>query len=336
MVRKFIVICFVLAAFAAAQGQGNTRGRALMDACNQALQSAKTLHVAFTSQLVTGAPEPFTLDLAKPNKARLDTPTQLVVADGTTITILDKAKKVYCHMAQTDAGLLNLFQGGELSIWKPFFDASGLANVVAATAVGLKTRKNMELDTLSLQMNADGSRTLILFLDPQDNLPRQAEYDYANRGEDATKVIDTQELTVGGALPDSTFTFAATDGSREVTPDEFNAGKWFTSIELAQEVAQRTNKRILVFFFNHAKKPSNDFENNVVSTREFATLSNRFVFVRIDFPRSGLVNKKYKVTTPPTVLFLSKSGATLLVSNGNKALDSFLGDADAASKMPNN
>lgn len=320
MFRSIIGISIVTALAACGFGQGNTHGRALLDSFNKAIYDAKSLSVTFSSQTITGARGDYAIDLVKPNKARVETPHVILIADGTNITTFSKDRQTYCKQAQTDSGLKQMFQSDQLSLWKPFFDSNGIQGALAAMATGTKMRKNMVFNVLELQMNMDATKTLTLYMDPQDNLPRQAEFESAVLGSGETLVVDTKKFAVGAEIKPSTFEFAAPDGAREQSPDEFFADRWYTDIDSAKLVAARTNKLVLVFFFNRSIKASNLLEQKMVASDDFKALSKNFVFVRLDIPRSKTTLTAMKVTQTPTFLFIDKDGKELGRTGGPKTM----------------
>ncbi len=333
MVRRFIGIGIVSVLSVCSFGQGTTHGRALLDDYNKAIYGAKSLSVTFSSQTITGSRSDYKVDMAKPNKARIETPHVVIVADGSNITTYSKDRLSFCKQPQTDSGLLDAFQGDALSIWKPFFDANGIEGQQGARSQGTIVRKNMSLLVLQLQMNMDASKTSTLFLDPQDNLPRQAQFESQITGSGETLVLDTKTLTLNGEFKPSAFEFNAPDGVKEQTPDEFFAERWYVSLDDAIKVASRTNKQVLALFFNRSVKQSNIVERDIISDPTFKALSKDFVFVRLDIPRSKSTNLKYKVTKSPTIVFIDKAGTSLTSLAGKFTIDDVLASAATAKQM---
>src|SRR5689334_11791181 len=119
-------------------------GSDMLGSFAKSLNGAKSLSTTYTVQRINGGSSTYKVDLAKPNKARIDTPSQLVVADGTNITTYDKNDKSYFKKPQTDSDLKDLFATDELSLFGPFFDANFFNNkVVSSKPGGQKNRKGV-------------------------------------------------------------------------------------------------------------------------------------------------------------------------------------------------
>lgn len=246
--RRFIVIGAVagLAVWVLAQVSGTD----MLKTYSTALNSAKSLSTTFTVQKIGGSASTYSVDLAKPNKARIDTPTQLIVADGTTITTYDKKDKSYFKQPETDGDLKALFAGDELSLFGPFFDANAVTSkVVSAKPAGTKIRKGVTFNVVAANMDNKGKKTINFYIDPSDHLAKVGEYTLVDAGATDTLLVMTKEFSVNGAAADSTFAFAPPEGSREITADEMSASKWYTSLEEGQAVAKRLNKPLFVDFY---------------------------------------------------------------------------------------
>ena len=69
--------------------------------------------------MLHGAPADYLVVLQKPNKARLELPGKTVVADGTTITTLNKLSMEYSQRPQTIEELKSLYEDWKVSRQKP-------------------------------------------------------------------------------------------------------------------------------------------------------------------------------------------------------------------------
>ncbi len=183
-----------LAAVILAQGQGNQ----LLANFGKALMDAKSLSTSYKVVPLGGSPIEINLELAKPNMAKIDTPTELIVADGTTITTFNKAEKTYYKRAQSPDDLGALFRGDALGIWAGFFNSKALAGVTNAKSLGTKNRKGMALNVVEGWADAKGRKTVTFYLSNQDAVVRQAEIVINDQGVKDTTVIDTKSLTLNG------------------------------------------------------------------------------------------------------------------------------------------
>jgi outer membrane lipoprotein-sorting protein len=227
----------------------HVRSSEALDGYAKALNGAKSLSAGYTVQVIGGAVDEYKLDLAKPNKARIDTPTQLIIADGTTITTYDKGDKTYYKTPQTDSDLKKLFADDSLNLFGSFFDAQFYSKVVSAKAAGTKTMKGVAYNLVQATMDDKGKKTVTFYLDPADNLAKVGEFVLVDAGAKDTTVVKTKDLTVDKDQPATTFAFAPPEGSKELSYEEMNAGKWYDNIEEAESMAKKTNKPIFVDFY---------------------------------------------------------------------------------------
>jgi len=245
------LIAFGAVAGLAALVLAQVRGTDLLANFAKALNGAKSVSSTYTVQRVGDTATTYKVDLAKPNKARIDTPTQLIVADGTTITTYDKGDKTYYKKPETDADLKAIFASNDLGLFGAFFDADYYKNVVAAKAAGQKNRKGVTYDVVENSMDAAGKLKVSLYLDPSDKLAKIAEINMVDKDAKVndTLLVMTKELSVNGAPAASLFAFSAPDGSREISLEEMNAGKWYDNMAEAQAMSKKLNKPILVDFY---------------------------------------------------------------------------------------
>ncbi|HTQ11598.1 MAG TPA: hypothetical protein VMI31_16170 [Fimbriimonadaceae bacterium] len=216
----------------------------------KSLNSAKSLSATLTIQKVMGGSYTETVDLAKPNKARIDTPTQLVVADGTTITTYDKKANTFFKKPETDADLKAQFTPDELSMFGPFFDAGFFKDkVVTSKAAGQKTFKGTSYNVVLANLDNKNKKTVSFYLDPNDKLAKVGEYVLNDAGVTDTMLVMAKNYSVDGTQKDDTFAFVAPDGAHELTAEEMNAGKWYENLADAEAAAKATNRPILVDFY---------------------------------------------------------------------------------------
>src|SRR5579862_1523089 len=111
-----------LTALVFAQGGGITALTQYSDTLNK----ASSLSVDFTTRNGDEAPVAYSVSLAKPNLARIDTPEKLIVADGKNITTFYKARNNYIVSPQADSDLKSMLRADELVLFAPFFDIKAL------------------------------------------------------------------------------------------------------------------------------------------------------------------------------------------------------------------
>ena len=272
------------------------------------LNGATSVSANYTFQQIGGGKTEFTVELAKPNKARIDKPGELIVADGKTITTYNKAEKAYFARPQTDADVAGLFSSDELGVWASFFNGNAFANT-PSKALGTKNRKNMTLSVVEFAADKTGKKKITLYVSP-DNLARQAEILLDDPNGRVTYVLDTKSVTLNGA-PTDAFAFKAPEGSRKLTEDEMIGSKWFTDLDEAMKVAARTNRKIFVDFMAVWCGPCKLLERDVLNTDEFKKMSKYVVFLRIDVDQQPSVSQRYAVEAMPTQMILAADGAVL-------------------------
>jgi len=246
--RRLIAIGAVagLAVWVVAQVSGTS----MLDSFAKALNGAKSLSATYTVQRVGGSSATYKVDLAKPNKARIDTSTQLIVADGTNITTYDKADNSYFKKPETDADLKALFGADEFNLFGSFFDAGYYSGkVVSSKTAGQKNRKGVAYDVVVATMDDKGKKTISFYLDPADKLAKVGEFVLNDAGATDTLLVMTKEYAVNGNQPATTFAFSAPDGAKEISLEEMNAGKWYETLAEAQAMSKKTNRPILVDFY---------------------------------------------------------------------------------------
>jgi outer membrane lipoprotein-sorting protein len=301
-----------LAAVILAQGQGNQ----LLANFSKALMDAKSLSTNYKVLPVGGTPVEINLELAKPNMAKIDTPSELIVADGTTITTYNKAEKTYFKRPQTADDLGSLFRGDQLGLWAGFFNGKALNGIANAKSLGVKNRKGMALNVVEGWADAKGRKTVTFYLSNQDGVARQAEIVINDQGVKDTTVIDTKSLTLNGAPDKDLFAFKAPAGSKEVTWEEMNSAKWVYDLEEAKAIAAKTNRKIFVDFMATWCGPCKMLERDVFQKEDWKKMAKYVVFCQIDVDQQPGVSKQYNVTAMPTQMVLNADGSVVSTKVG--------------------
>ncbi len=274
----------------------------------KALTDAQALSATFTYQRIGGVAQNFKIDVAKPNKLRLDKPNELIVADGTTIVTFDKKANTYSKAAQTPAAIKAIVAEDEFSLFAPFFNADAYDSLSKVTAAGTKNRKGTALNVVEAQVDKNGLKTATFYIDPASNLARQLEYGFTDNGQVTRTLIDTKEIKVSASADSSLFAFKAPDGARELSADELNSDKWYHDLEEAKKIASATHRKIFVDFMATWCGPCKMLAADVFGTPEFKKLSKYFVFLQIDVDAQKDVAKQYGITAMPTQMVLDANG----------------------------
>jgi len=245
--RKILFCALIAASTALASAQGT--GAQLLEKFNKALSSAKTLSVTYSVTVVGSAPVSYQIDYAKPNLAKIETPTERIYADGANITTFYKKQKTYFKKKQTEAEFVKTVSKGDLYIWAPFFSDKITGTFKSVKSLGTVSRKGMTLQKLEFVMPGGRTNVVTYYLNDADFIARQAEFSVMTGKVRDLVVLDTKTVTAGAADPNAKlFAFNPPDGSRELTEAELNAGKWYTNLDEALKVAKDTNKVVLAYF----------------------------------------------------------------------------------------
>ena len=241
--RKWLGVTAVAATALLAYG-GSTAD--LLGDFVKALQGGKTLSAQYTLQRIGGTSRALTVSFAKPNMLRVETPTQLIVADGKQITTLEKAANTYYSRAQTDSELQGLLNSEDLAVWSPFFGAKTFDSVAGTKDLGSKTRNGTALRVVEATLDAKGRQVVTLYVAP-DGIPRQAEIVRNNPDGKDTLILNAKNVELNGAAGD--FTFVAPTGAKQLTEEELMADRWYDNLDEALAVAKRTKRLVMLDFY---------------------------------------------------------------------------------------
>jgi outer membrane lipoprotein-sorting protein len=176
----------------------------MVDKHVSALQKAQSFTATLSVTKVGGSTEEVTLSFSKPDKFRWESPSSIVVSDGKTTYIYDKAGKLYTKSAADAAGTLKALGADAVWAWSPFFDAK-FAEQVASTEKG-NSRKLKNIAVTDLGIVRKDKRAFSLALDDALGVARGARYVTEENGAQVETIIIAKELTLGEAtLADTLF-----------------------------------------------------------------------------------------------------------------------------------
>jgi outer membrane lipoprotein-sorting protein len=213
----------------------------------KALNEAKSLKTTYTVQSLDGAPVAYSLELAKPNMAKIETPAEIITADGTTIVHYDKAQKTYSKDPQTDAALSSILGADAFDLWKTFFNPNALSKATAKS-LGTLNVKGVPMNAVEASL-MDGKKKVVFYLATTDGLAHKGEISYSDQASNEKLLVQTKTLEIGGAATPDQFAFNAPQGSRELTEEERLSADWYDDIEKAKEVAAKTKRLIFIDFY---------------------------------------------------------------------------------------
>jgi outer membrane lipoprotein-sorting protein len=243
--KKWLVGGGLLAVAGWVVAQGASSGAAVLGSFSKALNGAEGLSVTYTLTKLGGSPENYTVNLGKPNLARFESPNQIIVADGKTITFFDKKSNSYFKRQQTAAELTAILAEDPYRLWSSFFNAEAYKGAVAK---GLpdKARKGTTFKVVSITAPDSADITWTLYVDPKDNLAKQAEIVVASGSEAGTRILDCKSLELTKA---DVFAFQPPAGSKEVDEAMLYSDRWYTDLEEAKKVAAATKRVLFVDFY---------------------------------------------------------------------------------------
>lgn len=271
------------------------------------LKEAPSLHAKAYVRTIGEAAHTVEVDLVKPNQARIDSPTRLVIADGKQILIFDKKDKIYYRHPQTTAELKSFFRNEELEFWGPFFGEDGF-DPVRVRRLGSRVRKGEKLEVVETIPEWKGERTLTYFLSPVDGLARVKQMEIRG-AKPKSMLLEIQELRVGAAVKPERFAFEAPNGVRQLSYAEAMSRTTFTEMEPALALAEKLNRPLFVEFYSDENEETEKFVEEVLKTDRFKEFSEkRLVVARINFDRRWSWANKYEVTKSPTFVVLDPQG----------------------------
>ncbi len=286
------------------------RGTDVLAAYAKALNASKSVSATLTVQPVGGTPSTFKVNLAKPNMARIDTPSKLVVSDGTTITTYDKQDNSFYKQPYDEKLIKNLLNSDELGMLAPFFDANAYAKVPAAKNTGVKNRKGVDYTVVQVTTDSAGRRVVNFYIDPKDSVAHMSDVTMSTSKTETTSIIVmAKDFTLNGEAPK--FSFVAPEGAREMSLDELSAGKWYGNMDEAMAAARKGNKKIFVDFMASWCGPCKMLAAAVLDTPDFKKMGKYFVFARIDVDEQPATAQKYNITAMPTQMVLDANGGVI-------------------------
>ena len=298
-----------IAAVALAQVSTST----LLTSFGKAINDAKSVQSDYTFQTIhAGGAEEYSVTLKKPNLVRVETPTQIVVADGKDITTFDKQEKTYFKKPQTAADVKQNFAPEELHLWAGFFDANAY-KPYRSKDLGTKSVKGGMLNAVEAAYDAQDRKVVTYLLNPEDKVARKAqiELDKKDPSRSMSMVIDTKSLTLNGDVSKDAFVFTPPADAKEMTLEEMNATKWYYDLDQAKKIAAATGKKIFVDFYATWCGPCKKLEHDCFGTEEFKKFGSKLVFCRIDVDDQKSVAEAYNITAMPTQDILDKDGTVL-------------------------
>jgi thiol-disulfide isomerase/thioredoxin len=277
----------------------------------KSINGAQSLSTTFIFQQVGGVLERYSVDLKKPNLARIDEPDRLVVADGSQITTFLRAQKTYYKQPETPESLAALFRTDALESWAGFFTPDAYRPTVSRD-LGTAQKGQQTYTAVEAQYGPAGQKTVTYYLDQTDKIARREEIVEANGGDKSTYVLRTSAFELNTPQRPGLYAFAAPDGTQEVSYEDVVGAKWFTSLSEAEAAAKKANRKILVDFFATWCGPCKRLQHEVLETSTFKKIaSEKLILLRIDVDEQKDVSSEFGITAMPTQMVLDSDGKVL-------------------------
>jgi len=295
-------------------------GASAMDKFDRTLTSAQALDVKFTVREVGGAPAEYHVTLAKPDKAKVETPEKTVVADGQSITTYLKKDKVYFKNPQTPSALLSVFDEQGLSVWSGFFDSKAAARHAAARDEGTVNLGGVSYDVAKITDKAGGTVTTF-YIDKADSIAKKVDFQSKVVGRDVNTLLNASVVALKAG---DVFAFQAPAGSKEVTEAELTAGHWLYDWDQAMATAKATGKVVMVDFMASWCGPCKMLDKESFTTDAFKKESKDFILLKIDIDQNPGLAQRYGVEAIPNVQFIDGNGKVVHKWLGYIPLDQVL------------
>ncbi len=293
----------VLSCVAAISAYGFISADPLKTVCAKMFE-AQSIRADFSYMQIGDAAKNYSVVMKKPNQLRFDGPQKLIVADGTTITTLDKKSNKFFKKPQSESELAKVFSADGMAVWAPFFNQKAMANIVG-TSGGKISRKGKSLDVIKAVVDAQAGLTLTLHVDPANGLPMQAIFENKKSSAKAN-LLDASFLAVNDAT--DVFAFKAPNGAQEVNEADLMTTTWFHNLDEAKSVAAASGRRIFVDFYADWCGPCKMLAAEVFSTAEFKELGSKLVFCKINVDEQKAVAQQFGISAIPDCRVLEADG----------------------------
>jgi len=289
-----------------------------------ALASKDSISAKVSIQTVGGTSTNFAIDLKKPNLVRLDTSTELVVADGTTITTFDKKGNIWYKRPQTKEDFSVLMGDEKYTLFSGFFGVT--PKTVKTTDAGTRTLAAEQVLEIKAIMDKSAKVTQSFFVG-QDGIAKRAALTAESKvkqGEKVQVITTASNVVVNGNSVPDLFAFKAPSNAKEIDYQDLIANKWFLDLDEAKLVASRTNKNIFIDFMASWCGPCKQMEREVFVTDEFKAMGKKLVFCKIDIDMNPALAEKYGVTAIPNMFVIRPDGSVVGSILGSMPLNAFM------------
>jgi thiol-disulfide isomerase/thioredoxin len=290
-----------------------------------AMAAAAGLHVRYTVTAVGGATDEYAVTFSRPDKARFETPKRIVVSDGETVTVFDRASNTFTKQPYRRDLMLSEFGSPLLGVWSTFFEPGVLQTLASTKDLGAKKLRGKQFEAVAVTLDKAAESSETIYLDPQDMMPKIVDFDLKGQA----MVLSVVELSLT-PVEASAYAFAPPAGAKEVDLNALKAGEWLHDLDEALKLAKATGKLVMVDFMASWCGPCKLMDKEVFQSAKFKESAGDFVLVKIDVDEQPAIAKKYGVTAMPTVKFLNADGAVVHEFVGYVGPDQVFGELGKA------
>ncbi len=200
----------------------------LLEKHTKQLQTSTVLSAEFTVQNLPGGPADYKLKLAKPSKFRLETPDEVVVANGATIWTYKKSDNSYSQATQTEDDLKAFLKRDAVLPWAGFFAKEPFKNTTGQKVGTKHMVKGKAVEDVSLTLAGKPERTATFFVDQALGVARGVSL---KDSADKSTIILAKELAISkDPAHDADFEFSIPDGAKKVDPNAKHAGVTYEKV----------------------------------------------------------------------------------------------------------
>ncbi|MCU0315347.1 MAG: thioredoxin family protein [Fimbriimonadaceae bacterium] len=286
-------------AFAASSGSST------FDSFVKKLGDAQSMDVSYTISQVGGSSAEYRVTLARPNKARIESPAKTIVADGETMTVFLSGQNVYYTKPQNDSEVRALVAEASNGIWALFFDSKSYAKAASVRDQGNRRIAGQDHRVVRIQEDQKGETITTLFVSEKDRVVKQATMESTFSGQKSTQILQAQSFKLDLEVGSETFAFKAPASAKKIEEADLIANKWFDNLEEAKQVARQTNRPLLVGFTAIWCGPCQMLKRDVYPTAQFKEAAKDFVLVTIDIDVQKDVAQRFEVTSIPNIIFMN-------------------------------
>lgn len=271
----------------------------------------------------------YKIDLAKPDKVRIETESQLIVADGKDITTFLKGKNQYYSVPQTAQALAEVMSPMEYQVWTPFFSEKAFAKVARVEKSGERKLAGQNHDVIHVEADAKGDTKMDFYINQKSKMPSRLSISSKTLTGTSEQIMALNDVTLG-ANSASLYAFSAPEGAEKVDLSTMNAGVWGWDFKKALDQAQASGKLVMIDFMADWCGPCKMMEAQVFHTDEFKKATANMILVKVDVDVSTDIAAKYGIEAMPTCKFVNGKGEVIHEFVGYGGFDQVMGEVNTA------